>query len=287
MAPTSENNTLPHRLGIQAHCLRQQLARDLRGTLGELAQLGFRAIELASFPGCRGNPWGDFGALADAAPESISDALVAAGFIVPSTHISWREVQDEHFEATVDWLKGVGTQRAIVASIPMPANARFEQWRAAFERLNEIGMRFRESGLDFGYHTQANLWQMCDGACPADSLLEVIDPRRCLIEFDPTGTLIYGMDPAAYLRGQPDGFYALHLRDGRRPEHAVPHLYAEPLGKGEIDFQALLNAAAATSMQWHFLEMEMASSEAVMAAIQTSLRYLNHVLCDQQEVMDV
>jgi sugar phosphate isomerase/epimerase len=287
VAPTSENNTMPPRLGIQAHCLRQQLARDLHGTLGELARLGFGAIELAAFPGCRGNPWGDFGALADAAPEAISDALVAAGFIVPSTHISWREAQDEHFDATVAWLRGVGTQRAILASIPIPANASFEQWRAALERLNEIGMRFRESGLDFGYHTQANLWQMCDGARPADSLLEIIDPRCCLIEFDPTGTLIYGMDPAAYLRGRPDGFYALHLRDGRCPEHVVPHLYAQPLGEGEIDFRALLKAAAATSMQWHFLEMEMASPEAVMAAIQASLRYLQHRLSDERETQDV
>lgn len=270
----SAANALTRPVGVQVHCLRHRMAQDFRVTLADIAALGIRAVELVSFPGCRGNPWGDFGGLADWQPEAIRDALLEAGLTYPSAHVSWRELQEPQFDRTVDWLQRIGVQHAVLASLPLATGASIHEWRRAFEALNSMGERLLGADLQFAYHTQANLWNVVNGMTAADELLLVVDPRRCLLEFDPSGALMYAADPAEYLRRRPDCFFALHLRDGTRPAQQTAYLPALPLGDGALDWPSLFTAAERTSLQWYFLEMEVEPAEATMTAIRTSLHYL-------------
>ena len=57
------------RLGVQAHCLRHEIASGLEGALERVAGLGPRAIRLMSFPGFHGQAWGDFGAAPGRTPR--------------------------------------------------------------------------------------------------------------------------------------------------------------------------------------------------------------------------
>ncbi len=269
-----EQRPLTRPIGVQIHGLRHHLAQDFPGTLAEIVQLGIRVVELVSFPGCRGNPWGDFGSLADWPPEVIGDKLREAGLAYDSAHVYWRQLQPSQFDMTVDWLTRVGVKRAILAELPVNSGASIEDWRIAFDTLNALGMQLQHAGLQFAYHTQANLWEMCDGVRPSDELLHGIDPQRCLLEFDPSGALKYGTNPAEFLRGRPDCFYALHLRDGVRPNQHAFHIPSMPLGAGEIDIPCLLRAAEATACEYYFLEMEVGPGPACMAAIHSSLQYL-------------
>ncbi len=42
-----------NQLGVQAHCLRSEIAADLDRTLARVAELGIAALEMMSFPGSR------------------------------------------------------------------------------------------------------------------------------------------------------------------------------------------------------------------------------------------
>ena len=160
---------------------------------------------------------GDFGALADWAPRDIRAALSAAGLECPSAHVMWRELDTSSLDRTLEWLNGVGVPRAVLASVPVTTGADREAWLQTFDRLNALGECMHRAGLRFAIHTQVNLWASAGDMRPADELVLHVDPRLCAIEYDPSGALMYGIDPAACLQLRPDAFWALHLRDGRRP----------------------------------------------------------------------
>lgn len=269
----------PDRLGVQAHCLRHAIAAGLESALERVASLGIRAIEMMSFPGCRGQAWGDFGVAAECAPRDIGTALQAAGLACPSTMVLERELELAHIETTLRWVAELGCPRLVQSSFAIPDDARPADWQLAFDRLEGLARRVHAAGLGYVLHTQPNLWRPFGPALPGerrpiDLLLERLDPQLMRLEYDPSGAIIHGLDPAGPLRARPEAFYALHLRDGHTPPEPLYYLAALPLGMGDVDWPALLDAARASTIDYHFLEMEVAEPAQTFAALESSRRYL-------------
>jgi sugar phosphate isomerase/epimerase len=264
----------PDRLGVQAHCLRFEVARGLEPLLAKLGGLGVAAIEMMSFPGCRGQAWGDFGAAADREPRDIAAALRAAGLHCPSTMVLERELEPSQIEATLRWVSGLGCPRLVQSSFAIASDAGPPEWQAAFERIEALARRVRAAGLAYVLHTQPNLWRPLGEQRPIDLLLRRLDPELLQLEYDPSGAINYGLDPAGPLRARPEAFYALHLRDGHTPPEPVFYLAALPLGAGGVDWPKLLRAAADSGIEYYFLEMEVIEPRDTLAAIEASRRYL-------------
>jgi len=268
------------RLGVQAHCLRHEIASGLEGALERVAGLGLRAIEMMSFPGCRGQAWGDFGAATGREPRAIAAALRVAGLACPSTMVLERELEPGLFDATVRWVKDLDCPRLVQSSFSIADAAGPEAWEAAFGRIEALARRVRAAGLRYVLHTPPNLWRPLDpqragdAQRPIDLLLRRLDPDLLQLEYDPSGPIIYGLDPAAPLRARPEAFYGLHLRDGHTPPEPLFYLAALPLGAGGVDWPELLRAADASAIEYGFLEMEVAEPRATFAAIESSRRYL-------------
>jgi sugar phosphate isomerase/epimerase len=265
----------PDQLGVQAHCLRFEIAKDLDAALSAVSALGIGAIEMMSFAGCRGNPWGDFGAAADLSAHAIRNSIRAAGLHCPSIMVHEHELAPGHLEQTLDWIGELGVGRIVLTALAMSRERRLEHWHQAFERLLLLAAKIRAAGLRLIIHTQPELWAPIDGTLPADELLDRSDPDLLQVEFDPSGAIIYGAGPAAFIRRRPAVFYGLHLRDATPPAAGpVTYLPAEPLGAGGIEWGSLMQAAQESAMQWYFLEMEVRQAEQTLAAIAASRQYL-------------
>ena len=264
----------PDQLGVQAHCLRYEIAAGLEPTLRRAASLGIRAIEMMSLPGCRGQAWGDFGAAADRDPHDIAAALRAAGLRCPSAMVLERELEPARIDATLRWVSGLGCPRLVQSSFSIGNTAGLAEWQAAFERIEALARRVRASGLGYVLHTQPNLWRPLGDQRPIDLLLRGLDHDLVQLEYDPSGAIIYGLDPAGPLRARPEVFFALHLRDGHMPPQPVYYLAALPLGTGDVDWLPLLRSATASAIEYYFLEMEVVEPQETLAAIETSRRYL-------------
>lgn len=272
------------RLGVQAHCLRHAIAAGLEPAFERVAALGIRAIEMMSFPGCRGQAWGDFGAAADREPRDIGAVLRTAGLACPSTMVLERELDLARIEATLRWVNELGCPRLVQSSFTIADDAGAADWQLAFDRIEGLARRVRAAGLRYVLHTQPNLWRPFAPALPGkvlagvrrpiDTLLERLDAGLVQLDYDPSGAIIHGLDPAAPLRARPELFYALHLRDGHTPPAPVYYLAALPLGAGGVDWPALLRAAAASAIEFHFLEMEVTEPAQTFAALESSRRFL-------------
>jgi sugar phosphate isomerase/epimerase len=261
-------------LGVQAHCLRREMAVDFPGTLGRVNALGIGRIEMCSFPGCRGNPWGDFGELADWSAGRIRDELATAELDCVGTHFAAKELAGDELEAAIRWARDINSPAIVLGGLRQAADADGASWRAAFESLNEIGRRVADHGLDFAYHTQNDVWCTVGGTLLAEELFRIVDPELCHIELDPSGALVFGVDWTASVRQNPGRFFAMHLRDGSRPDHEVRYLPALPLGEGDVDWRQAIDAAVAAEIPLYILEMEVDADRDPFDALLSSLGFL-------------
>jgi hypothetical protein len=266
-------------LGVQAHCLRREMAVDFPGTLRRLNSLGLNNIELCCFPGCAGNPWGDFGRLAEWPPERIRDHLEEAGIVCVACHFTPRELTDEAIGTSIRWAKAVGSPVIVLAGFPLTADSGITDWQIAFEGLNRTGALLGGQGLGFAYHTQNDAWATADGVLLFDELLRLTDPGLCAIELDLSGTLSHGASWEASVAKSSHRFLALHLRDGKRPPAQVPYLPALALGEGDTDIKAAIISALQAGARHYLLEMEVEAPRDVFQAIELSLKWLESHAC--------
>ena len=271
-----EANVRVDQLGVQVHCLRHRIAAaGLQAALDWVRQLCLSSIELISFPGCYGNRWGDFGAATHLSPERIRAALSASGLICPGVMVGEAELSSDRIDATLDWIGAIGSHRVVLTAVhSAPTGA-----PQFLDRVYAHAHRCLRAGFQFVLHTQPELWVPVQGQRPAERLLAALDTSVLRLEFDPTGAIQFGADPAEYLRQRPQAFYAMHLRDGTRPVNPVPYLPAEALGAGGVDWEDLLSATKGSGIEWFFLEMEVADPETTLSALARSLAFLrNHDL---------
>ena len=267
------------RLGVQIHCLRHEIARGLEPTLDRIGALGLRAVEMVSFPGCRGNRWGDFGAATERPARELGAALRAAGLACPSTMVYGHELVPERRQATYQWVSELGCPRVVLAMLATgttptgPAPTR-DDWQRAFDGFAPLADGMRAAGLVPVVHTQPDLWRRIGDYLPADELPLRARAGHYRVEFDPTGLVIHGGDALASLLSFGDTIYALHLRDGTTPPEPTFYIPAQPLGEGGFDWPACLRASAGM-LPWQFLEMEVADPALTWPALRTSLAYLH------------
>jgi sugar phosphate isomerase/epimerase len=261
-------------LGVQLHCLRHAVRDSLPGALASIRRLGIEVVELVSFPGCRGNPWGDFGVAADLPPRAIRAALDDAGLHCPSVMVNAKELARDRIESTLDWIAEVGAPKVALTAISHAAITTCAGWQAALARANGLAERCRERRLAFVLHTQPELWKPVQERRPIDFLPSLIDPSLVALEYDPSGPVMHRADPLQLFDDWPGNFHAVHLRDARMPPQPVPYLPALPLGLGTIDWVAFLLASRKAAVDWYFLEMEVADPTQTFDALTMSLAHL-------------
>jgi sugar phosphate isomerase/epimerase len=189
-------------------------------------------------------------------------------------HVAHKELAPAVVDDTIRWLKSVGSATAVLAGLPLGADANLAAWRAGFASLNDIGAQLDECDIRFAYHTQNDVWQKLDGVLLAEEMFRIVDPDACKIELDPSGSLIHGTDWIRVVRSNPGRYLAMHLRDGARPLERVPYLPALPLGEGTVDWDAALDAAGEAGIPRYILEMEVEPKHDVFVALETSLDFL-------------
>jgi sugar phosphate isomerase/epimerase len=260
-------------LGFMLHAVRARAARDLAGTLRQVASLGYTEVELVSFKGySSAAPRDGFGPLAPMAPADIRAVIRDAGLTVSSAHFKFEEFGDERLADSLEWAHGVGLEYMTVSDIPPTTT--LDGWNAHFATLNRLGTRLRREGLRLGLHTQNDLWRAYGDVVVLDALLREVDPAACAVQLDLSTAQSMGVDAVSYLRRYPSRFFALHLRDAKTPPRRGEYVFSVPLGEGDLDLKTIISAARAAGVRTWIVEMQVQAPADPIAALQRSAAYL-------------
>jgi len=233
-------------LGLQLWSVREILAKDVPGTLGQVKAWGFDEVET----------FGTFGA-------EIGPQLKAAGLKVRAMHIGYDRLQKDLAGVLKD-ADAVGATTVINPSLPhqaKPHATRDEILKAAsdFARWSK---ECRAAGKRFAYHIHGQEF----AAAPEGTLFDVLAKESgpdVGFEADIYWVTFGGGDPVALMKKYPGRIWFTHMKDmakgivpgseaGQREESNVV------LGAGQIDIEGILAAGPKAGVEMNFIEDESA-----------------------------
>jgi sugar phosphate isomerase/epimerase len=228
-------------LAVQLYTLRAQLAEDLEGTLGALAQAGAQEVELAGLYGRDG--------------AGMRAALDAAGLKACSAHVPL-----ERFEGEPDLVlaeaAALGVEFLVVPSVPRPAGA--AEADAIVARL--IGARevAQDAGLRFAYHNHDFEFRELDGG---GDLWSRITAAGLDHEPDVGWLAVAGRDPVTVLHELSGRTPLVHAKDVRRTaDGGWEDVIA---GDGDLDWPAIAAAAGGGGATRLVVELDNPSAKPV------------------------
>lgn len=250
---SSSGNTLGP-IGIQLFSVKDVLEQDIKGTLQQLADIGYKEIE--SFPGNKGHYYG-------MAPKEFQTMLNEMGLELVSSHFgsgsreakadSWRQATMlSNFEQLVDKAAETGQQYLTCSWMDESLRKSPDDLKRTAELFNRTGETCKQAGLQFAYHNHAFEFEKVGDTVLYDFMLENTDPELVKWEMDIFWLVAGGYDPVAYFEKYPGRFPLGHVKDMDKQDQTKN----TELGKGTIQYGSLLKAAREAGMKHYLVEQE-------------------------------
>lgn len=255
------------KIAVQLFSLHKDLARDPAGTLKALRASGVTQVEAFNTLGME--------------PAAFKALLDQAGLKASGSHVGLKDLRD-NVQGIVETAKIVGYRYVGVAWLKPPGagagqgigpaeiDAAIAAYKAACPTLKAAGLRVM-------YHLHGYEFAADGAGTLLDRLLAGLDPACMELQMDVFWVLKAGVDPVALLERLGSRVKLLHVKDmrpgaskGEYTGSAAPGDFA-PVGKGSVDWTALLATARKAGVDWYVLEDESPTPAAHLA---TSLAWL-------------
>jgi sugar phosphate isomerase/epimerase len=247
------------KIALQLYTLRDHTAQDMVGTLGRIAEQGYRAVEFAGFGGV---PVAD-----------LHKALDDLGIRAVAAHIGLDDLETDPERLLAD-LQALGTGYAVVAYVGEERRQSVEQVRQVAATLNRNGEICRKAGLGFAYHNHNFEFAPLGGSTMFDILLKETDPELVAFEVDVYWVRYAGIDEAKMLRRLAGRVPLVHIKDMAADEQRAP----APVGEGIFHWREVLEACAAAGVEWYIVEQDNPTDP--LAEVERSLRNLEKLMSE-------
>ena len=260
-----------HKISCQLYTFRNQLSKDLPGTLQKVADTGLKFVETFNFSEELSLQVGT----SSSDPSSLSKMLKDVGLSVSSMH-SEIPVGDDK-EKALRLAEAYDCKKVIWHG--WPEDKRYQTLDGIKELAdiyNEANQFLKTNGLEFGLHN--HWWEMRldeSGSYPLQSLLEYTDDD-IFLELDTYWVKTAQRDPAEIIKKYGKRVQFMHIKDGPAPWRedlaSQPHEPMVALGKGIQDFEAI-NKACGDDPKWFVIELDECATD-VFEAVKESVEYL-------------
>lgn len=267
-APLSQDRDPRFPMGLQLFSIHDAMTDDAVASLGAIAKMGYRDVEIFGFDGDRGTFY-------DRPAAEFRTLLDDHGLTASSGHFGFASYlyrpADEMTAFVDQCIRGARTLG--LSYIAWPWMAPEQRTAATFEflpdLLNSIGARVRAAGLGFAYHNHGFEFEPINGRVPFDGIAKKTDPGLVELELD-MYWLIRSSDltPRQMVDRYPGRVTLWHVKDMDKKTED----YTE-LGRGSIDYPNLLPDPDRSGLKFCYVEQggNFASSSLESAA--TNARY--------------
>ncbi|HEY1370732.1 MAG TPA: sugar phosphate isomerase/epimerase [Gaiellaceae bacterium] len=211
--------------------MRRSSAEDFRGTLGDVARLGFEAVELFDLHGH--------------AAENVRGWLDELGLVVCSRHTRLEAIESD-LDSLAAEAETLGVRRLVVAWIEPPATEADAD--AVHRRLASAAAAAGERGLELGFHNHdAEVRPLDGGRTFLDGL-----PPDVFTELDLGWIWWAGLDPLALLERFSGRSPLVHVKDFRNRDERS---YCA-VGDGAVGYEQVAPAAVKSGAEWLLIEFD-------------------------------
>lgn len=228
--------------GVQLYMLRQQAQTDLAGVFREIHEAGFQQVEL--YPIAYSHP----------APE-IRRMLKEADLEAVAGHFDYAGLEQK-----LDFAHELGLKYYVCPMVPQDQWTSLAGFGKAADLFNRVGTGAKARGMEMVFHTHCYEFKPMEGTNGFTHLMKHTDPALVKLELDIYWLKQGGQDPMAILKSYANRVRLIHMKDrlaGAKTGYNMdPPQYFTELGKGTIDWPAILKQARAEGVQYAFVDQD-------------------------------
>jgi sugar phosphate isomerase/epimerase len=228
-------------VGLELYSVRDQLAKDLMGTVKGVAQMGYQGVEFFS-------PYYNW--TTDQAKEirKLMDDLKIKCY---STHNGLKSLSPEGIDKAIELNTIIGSKYIVLASAGKVEN--LDGWKKVAETLTTANDKMKKSGMHTGFHNHQTEFMPLEGKRPME-VLAANTPKDVMLQLD-VGTCVHaGSDPVAWINANPGRIKSLHLKDWSKEEGKG---YRVLFGEGDAPWKKIFEAAEKKGgVEYYLIEQE-------------------------------
>lgn len=252
---TSKLSGDKNKFGLQLYTLRDDLPKDPKGVLKQVASFGYQQIE--GFEGPQGIYWG----MKNTEFKRFMDEL---GMQIVSSHCNYKE----DLERKADEAAAIGMKYLMCPYLGPQKD--LDSFKRAAEVFNKSGEICRQRGMKFAYHNHDYSFKKVEGQYPQDVMMQNTDKDLVDYEMDMYWVVAAGQDPVEWFNKYPGRFRLGHVKDKKGDQTTT-------LGTGTINYPAILKEAEKHGMQYFIVEQEQYEGTTPLAAAKDDAEYMKNL----------
>jgi sugar phosphate isomerase/epimerase len=226
-------------VGLELYSVRDELVKDLMGTVRAVAKMGYEVVEFYS-------PYYSWTSQTATDVRKLMDDL---GIRCPSTHNSGQALSAEGLPKAIDLNQILGSKYIVQAS-PGKVTG-IDSYKAIGDRLNAAAAKLKAVGMFSGYHNHRSEWEPLEGQRPMD-ILAANTVRDVALQLDVGTCVEAGADPVAWIEKNPGRIKSIHCKDW-----APDRGYAVLFGEGTSPWTEIFKAAeSGGGVEYYLIEQE-------------------------------
>lgn len=227
------------KVGIQLYSVRQHMEKDPICTIKQVAELGYRYLEIANHSADT-----DAGVGFGVSASEINALLRETGASIVSGHISpFSPLTESQRKAILDYHASIGTR---YIAMPMDFYKDKGEVLKKAEVFNQAGKECKEAGIHFVYHNHYHEFQHFGEETVFDIIMNNTDPDLLKIELDTFWAMRSGNDPLELLKKYGRRVCLLHQKDyARGYENEINLLKSAEENNEVIDMQRFIQGIRA------------------------------------------
>jgi sugar phosphate isomerase/epimerase len=254
----STNGTIK-KFGLQLYSLRDDLPKDPKGVLKQVASFGYKQVE--SYEGKQGMFWG----MTNKEFKKYMDEL---GMTIVSSHCNI----NADFETKAAQAGEIGMKYLICPHLGMQKT--IDDFKRSAEKFNACGDICKKNGLRFAYHNHGYSFTELEGQLPQDVLMQNTNKDTVDFEMDIYWVVTAGADPSAWLNKYPGRFTMCHVKDRKKNADPKDTDASIDLGIGGIDFKKILKAGSTKGLQYFIVEQERYDNSTPLKSAEVDAAYM-------------
>jgi sugar phosphate isomerase/epimerase len=214
-------------VGLELYSVRDELAKDVMGTVRTVAKQGYEVVEFYS------PYWSWTPDYAREVRKLMDDLKVRC----LSTHNMQQALEGDGLKKSIELNQILGSQ-TIVMAYPGQVQTQ-DDWKGVAETLTKASAVLKPLKMRAGYHNH-QLEFAENGGFRAMPFLAANTPKEVTLQFDVGTCMEIGYDPIAWVKANPGRIRSMHLKDwGKGPDKGYKVLF----GEGDTPWTELLKLA--------------------------------------------
>jgi sugar phosphate isomerase/epimerase len=228
-------------VGLELYSVRDELAKDLMGTVRAVVKMGYEVVEFFS-PYYQWTP--------DYAKE-VRKLLDDLKIRCQSTHNGANAFTPEGIQKAIDLNQILGAKYIVMASAGNVTG--LDGWKGVAERLTQASQKLEPLKMRAGFHNHKMEFVAIEGTRPMD-VLAANTPKDVTLQLDVGTCVDAGADPVAWINSNPGRITSIHCKEWGAGEGKG---YRTLFGEGDAPWLKIFEAAEKVGgVEYYLIEQE-------------------------------